>query len=190
MKATPFSTAPRADYRKVDFFPTHPGWTQALLNVVKFDGVISEPCAGKGHMVEVLERNGYQVEASDLTDYGCGYPVKDCFSIDGYENVVTNPPFTHAERMVEHWLKTTRKKVAVLVRLFWLESAHRLTLFQNYQPLHVIVVPERMPIPGFVNKHGKQLTCQFPHCWIVWDNSVKADKTELLWSSSRNPTLT
>ena len=58
--------------REYDFFPTHPLWTEALLNVERFTGTISEPCAGDGSMVKVLVDAGYVVDASDIRDYGAG----------------------------------------------------------------------------------------------------------------------
>ena len=55
-----------ADLEGPDFCPT-PEWaTHALIDNEAFAGTIWEPACGDGIMVQVLERTGCPVEASDL----------------------------------------------------------------------------------------------------------------------------
>lgn len=160
-----------------DFFPTHPAWTRALLNHVRFDGIISEPCAGDGAVVRVLEANGYTVDASDLVDRGAGYRVESAFHIERHENVVTNPPYSDVEDLIEHWLKTTERKIAVLVRMGLLEGQRRYNrLFSEHPPAMVVIIPERMPVPGVKSQ-------SFNHIWLIWEPGVTT--TKLVWASSR-----
>jgi hypothetical protein len=103
--------------------------------------------------------------------------VKDALSITSHENVVTNPPYNRCEELIEHWLRTTSGKVALLLRLNWLEGQGRYEKFKLSRPYRVVVVVNRMRVFG--------KTSQFPHAWFIWDCSKRNRKTELIWEWAR-----
>jgi len=72
----------RASSGKVkDGFVQTPSYvTEELLDNESFEGDILEPCCGKGAISIVFKEKGYDIESSDLIDYGYG-KVKDLFDI-------------------------------------------------------------------------------------------------------------
>ena len=55
-----------SDREQNDFYATEPKATELLLEKETFNKNILEPCAGKGHMRDVLVSHGYNVTATDL----------------------------------------------------------------------------------------------------------------------------
>lgn len=156
-----------------DFYPTDPAWVRLLLLEEKFEGDVTEPCAGDGAMVAELEKHGLIVKSSDISPK-VGRMIKlDAFDITDHVNVITNPPYGIAYDLINHWLKTTSGKVAVLVRLGFLESKLRFGLFTEMPPSKVIICSSRMRVSG--------KTSQFAHAWIVWDCSAPHPDTLLRW---------
>ncbi len=85
-------------------------------------------------------------------------------------NIVTNPPYVLAEEFVRHALKYTRYRVAVLVRLAFLEGqARRRRLFVPFPPELVLVLSTRPSMPPgdlpIAAKGGK-----VAYAWVTWNN--------------------
>ena len=125
-----------ADLDGPDFFPT-PRWaTFALIDNEKFSGDIWECACGDGTMSKVLEETGCTVLSSDLHDRGYGEIGLDFLTSTRYaDNIVSNPPFNSAEGFVARGVKHARKKLALLLRLAFLEGANRArTIFSECPP--------------------------------------------------------
>lgn len=90
-------------------------------------------------------------------------------------NIVTNAPFRGAFGMVDHWLRITTGKVALLTAASFLESKARGRFFTDHPPNLVAMVCKRM------NVFDKP--SQFPHVWIVWDNENRPSFTTLKWET-------
>ena len=89
-------------------------------------------------MSRVLEAAGYEVVSRDLVDRGYG-EVADFLAIDNLEwdgNIVTNPPYKYAQEFVEKALSIIPegKKVAMFLKLTFLEGKARRTLFRSTPP--------------------------------------------------------
>lgn len=162
---------PSVDRERDDFYPTPPEGTRALLAVEQFHGSIWEPACGCGAMSRVLEAAGHEVISTDLIDRGYGTPHVD-FLLD-YQtravNVVTNPPFKHAEDFARHALAIAPGKVALLCRLAWLEGIGRRKLFTGTPLARVWIFSKRLrmqrgrlPLPG---EGGGPLA----FAWFVWE---------------------
>ena len=135
-----------ADLEGPDFFPT-PEWaTHALIDNEAFEGMIWEPACGDGSMVKVLERTGCPVEASDLYDRGYGEAGIDFLHAGRIvDNIVTNPPYNSAEGFVRAGIAQSRRKLALLLRLAFLEGANRQkTIFAVTPPARIWVFSERI----------------------------------------------
>lgn len=168
----------KIELKGADFYPT-PFWaTEALLYMESFEGKITEPCCGEGHISEVLKNNNFNTIDSDLLDYNYGI-VKNAFDIKEAENIITNPPYNLAIEMLEHFLKITKKKIALLLRLSFLESKKRYNFFQDNPPKNVLVFSERLSLSpkGIQIKGGGTIS----YAWFVWDKEVKNNITELKW---------
>jgi hypothetical protein len=163
-----------------DFYPT-PSWaTHALLLCEKFEGSVLEPCCGDGSMAKVIQEAGYSVTSSDKFDRGFGaYPV-DAFTYSGnVTNVITNPPYNLAYELLDHFLPITDNKIALLLRLSFLESKKRYSLFQTTPPSTVHIFSERLSLaPAGTEVQGGGTVS---YGWFVWDKADTSKQTVLKW---------
>ena len=165
-----------------------PWWTvKALTDRVGFDGDILDPCCGGGNIVKELRAIGYPCWAGDIEERGFerqffGDFLAEPGWIKSYEaslvvsvfppkinHIVTNPPYAIAQKIVERGLATVPGKVCVLVRLSFLASQGRNSLFRSRRVSRVIILSNRpsMP-PGGTDIPAKGGMHDF--CWIVFDN--------------------
>ena len=169
-----------ADLDGPDFYPT-PGWaTVALVQNEEFVGEIWEPACGDGAMSQVLEGAGNAVFSSDLFDRGFGKPGVDFLNSEREtENIVTNPPFHSAEAFVHKGLASASRKLALLLRLAFLEGGRRQrSIFNVTPPSRVWVFSERITFyPKDAERKGSGTTA---YAWFVWDKQT-IGSTELRW---------
>jgi hypothetical protein len=144
----------------------------------RFDGDVWESACGDGAMAEVISDAGNPVISSDLYDRGFGEVGHDFLSTDRRRpNIITNPPFNSAEGFVSRALVAADRKFALLLRLAFLEGAHRAnTIFHRNPPARVWVFSERIT---FYMK-GAQVAGSgtTAYAWFVWDKD-HAGRTEL-----------
>lgn len=177
-------------HNSLEDFPTQPWATRAL-----FDHLIErlwwpyvdrasvrEPAANRGHMVGPLKEWFGRVEASDIFDYGAGFPVQDYLFGPLPERTdwtVTNPPFRLAEQFIERALQCS-DVVAMFVRTAFLEGVNRHRgLFSVRRPLMVLQFSERVPLhKGKLTPQGSTATA---YCWIIWDSRRPNASTEFDW---------
>jgi len=169
-----------ADLDGPDFYPT-PRWaTFALIDNEPFRGEIWECACGDGAMSVVLEETGNSVISSDLYDRGYGEIGHDFLgTVRKYPNIITNPPFHSAEGFVASALNNATHKFALLLRLAFLESAHRArTIFHVHPPSRVWVFSERITFyPKNAVRAGSGTTA---YAWFVWDKD-HFGPTQLAW---------
>lgn len=169
-----------ADLDGPDFFPT-PAWaTHALIDNETFEGDIWESACGNGAMAEVLATAGNRVISTDLVDRGYGEGGVDFLHTNRRAaNVVTNPPYNAAEGFVRSGLHAADRKVALLLRLAFLEGANRQrTVFTENPPSRVWVFSERITFyPEGAIQKGTGTTA---YAWFVWDKDA-AEGSELRW---------
>lgn len=169
-----------ADLQGPDYFPT-PEWaTHALIDNEGFEGEIWEPACGDGAMSRVLERTGCPVHSTDLFDRGYGEAGVDFLRADHVsDNIVTNPPYNSAEAFVRAGLARSRRKMALLLRLAFVEGANRQrTIFTKTPPTRVWVFSERITFyPAGAVQKGSGTTA---YAWFVWDQQDPG-KTEMKW---------
>jgi hypothetical protein len=169
-----------ADLQGPDYFPT-PAWaTHALIANEQFEGSIWEPACGDGAMSRVLETTGASVLSTDLFDRGYGEAGLDFLRSDYVaDNIVTNPPYNSAEAFVKAGLMLARRKVALLLRLAFVEGANRQrTIFTKTPPTRIWVFSERITFyPASAVQKGSGTTA---YAWFVWDKQDIA-KTEMKW---------
>lgn len=169
-----------ADLDGPDYFPT-PTWaTHALVDSEKFDGDIWECACGDGAMSRVLEQTGSEVYSSDLYDRPYGDSGVDFLTANRRaSNIVTNPPYNSAEGFVKAGLEKTDRKLALLLRLAFLEGSNRnRTIFTVTPPARVWVFSERITFyPAGMKAAGSGTTA---YAWFVWDKDAPT-ATELKW---------
>lgn len=168
----------------IDFYPTPPGATRALLARETFPGQVWEPACGNGKMSEVLINHGLEVLSSDLYDYGYGFTGVN-FLTDwpdmNVDCIITNPPFIHASAFITRAYEVARHKVAMLIKMTYLSGIRRYELFQKIPPSKIYVFCT--PIPYYSGEELKKGS--FTHCWFVWDKSVPVSAPSLFWIPER-----
>lgn len=164
---------PSADRDKDDFYPTPAPATWALLRAEQFGPVIWEPACGDGAISKVLTAAGHEVISTDLNDMGFGEPRIDFLMEQRLlaPHIITNPPFKNAEAFVRKALDLGADKVAMLLRLAWLEGSERKCLFESTPLARVHVASRRLQMlrGGKMEKAGGGSMIAF--AWFVWDRS-------------------
>ena len=164
---------------KDDFYPTPPFATNALLNAETFVGDVWEPACGDGAISKVLIDRGFSVKSSDLIDRGYGTPGVD-FLLDfktTAENIITNPPFKHAEEFARHAINIAERKIAFLCRLAWLEGKARKVMFQETPLSRVLVFSKRVPMLRGGEAMHKGGGGMIAFAWYVWDHEHNGPPT-------------
>lgn len=167
------------DRQEDDFYATDPKAVEALLKVEKFTPYILEPACGMGHISHTLEQAGYKVISQDKVYRGYGLKeTKDFFEIEKIMkmDIVTNPPYKYAAEFVEHALDIIDEgsKVAMFLKLTFLESVKRLKLFKKYPPQTVYVFSKRQ-VCAKNGDFDAANTAAVAYAWFVWKKGFTGD---------------
>lgn len=159
-----------------DFYATPAATTLALLAVEQFTGPIWEPACGDGAISRVLIERGHDVISTDLIDRGFGMGRRD-FLMEGEllaPNILTNPPFSEADAFALHALHLGAEKVAIFMRLAWLEGGARYQrLWSRHPPVRVWQFSKRQTLwkGGDPNAREKGGTIAFS--WFVFERGYR-----------------
>lgn len=170
------SSTKRGSQRNNNDYYATPAWvTDRLLKHIPLPGgTWLEPSAGDGAIVRaLLAHRQIQIHANEidsqhqpllLTSGAHTVTIGDFFDMKSssgtYDVCIGNPPFALAEEFVEHSVSMS-KEVVFLLRLGFLESKRRRSLFDKIGVPDVYVLPER---PSFIN--GKTDSCAYG--WFRW----------------------
>ncbi len=163
------------------FYETPEEATISLLEREKFEGTIWEPACGNGAISQVLKDYGHEVYSSDIVyrGYGSGWQIdflKQELASGYRDNVITNPPFKLDKQFVERALTVTNKKVAMFLRLAFLESQNRKAMFENTPLARVYVFSKRLTLyPGDMPMEERGGSGSMTFCWMVWDHEYKGE---------------
>ena len=157
---------------KHDYYATDPRTIDELLAVEEFPGRVWEPACGEGHMSERLKANGVDVYSTDLIDRGYGDGVLDflqCRDKVASTHIITNPPYKYGREFVERSLDLVDEghKVAMFLKLTFLEGKERRKMFQTVPPRTVYVYSSRRKcaMNGEFDKVGSSAAA---YAWFVW----------------------
>jgi hypothetical protein len=154
-----------------DFYPTPPYATLELLKKEQFEGSIWECACGDGAISKLLPRE--KLFSSDLYNRGYGISDLDFLNCNDKKtnNIITNPPYKLAQEFVVHALECTDKKVAMLLKLNFLEGQKRYELFNNTPLKAVYVFSKRLSFDKG-NEKGKG-NGLLAYAWYIWEHSYK-----------------
>lgn len=175
------SIAPKPEREPDDFYPTPPEATKSLLALERFPQWIWEPACGDGALSRVLLEAGHNVVSTDLVDRGYGEPRRD-FLMEHQllaPAIVTNPPFKLAEEFVERACALGASKIALLLRLAWLEGTTRKELFERTRLSRVHVSSRRLTFGRGGTDFGKGNGGMIAFAWFVWDRTATAERAEI-----------
>lgn len=172
------------DAEENDYYATEPRAVELLLEKEQFDHIIWEPACGEGHISKVLKAHGYEVHSTDLIDRAFGDGTEDFLAHDNAlplsVDIITNPPYKFAREFVEKALTIVAEghKVAMFVKLTFLEGQARRELFRRYPPKAVYVSSARLECGknGVFTGSGSAVA----YCWIVWQKGHQGP-THLKW---------
>lgn len=160
----------------IDFYKT-PTWAvEKLIEKISFNGEVLEPASGSGAISKVLEANGYKVISQDIRidDSVYGRKGQDIFEIKDMKvkNTITNPPYYCAQDFVLKSLELTEEKVALLLKLQFLEGAKRYEFFKNTPLKYVLVFCKRITMyPEGQEKPKNSGTIAY--AWFIWEHGYK-----------------
>jgi hypothetical protein len=166
---------PRRSRQKDDWYPTPPEVTVALLDSEAFDGPIWEPCCGDGSMATVIASRGYHVVSSDLVDrgftelHGADFDVLRIGRLLA-PNIVTNPPFVLAPKVISHLLSLEPDSLALLLKSTFWHARSRSALFERHPPAVIHALTWR---PDFLGYGGPTMEA----VWCVWRRGHRSGTT-------------
>lgn len=175
-----------------DYYATEPKALELLLKLETFSPYVWECACGEGHLSNVLAHHGYKVRSSDIIDRGYpGTEVIDFLNIskDDIKNevsrdIITNPPYKFAKEFAEHALDISMDgtKVAMFLKVQFLEGKARRALFEKYPPKMIWVASSRL----LCAKNGEFQRMRdgggsaVAYAWFIWEKGYTG-KTTIGW---------
>lgn len=171
----------KEDRDKLDYYASDPNNLVRFLDRIAEDDslVLSkniwEPACGEGHLSEVLSSRGYEVFNTDIEDRGYKnqHLTKDFFEFtnkyDG--DILTNPPFSLAEKMIQHSLELLNygRYVIMFVRIQFLEGAKRYNdLFSKKELKYVYVFSSRAKTAMGGNFDKYKAAPAMCYAWVIF----------------------
>lgn len=161
------------DRAEHDFYATDPIAMNILLNVESFNRNVWECAVGAGHLARVLEENGYNVRCSDIIDRGYPNTQKiDFLRYNGRFNgdIITNPPYKFASQFLEKAMDIIGdgNKVAMFLKLTFLEGKERKEMFKKYPPKTIYVSSSRINCAKNGNFDDSKSSA-VAYAWYIWE---------------------
>ena len=134
-------------------------------------------------MANVLKANGYNVRNSDLIVRKESIEQLDFLKSneiwDG--DIITNPPYKYATKFIYKALESVKdgNKVAMFLKLQFLEGKERKKLFEKHPPKTVYVSSSRLNCAKNGNFNTYQSSA-VAYCWYVWVKGYTGD-TVIKW---------
>ncbi len=170
-----------------DYYATEPKAIELLLEQETFNPYVWECACGGGHLSKVLCEKGYKVKSSDIVNRGYeNTEIIDFLKVtkkdidgDFSRDIITNPPYKYAKEFVEHALDISMDstKVAMFLKLTFLESKKRRKLFEKYPPKVIYVSSSRLQCAknGDFETYGKGANTAVAYGWFVWEKGFTGD---------------
>ena len=172
--------------RDTDDWYVEPEWvSERLFELEKFEGAIWDSACGLGRIVASARYAGLIAHGSDVvvrTEQHLG-PIDflKCTKPWG-PNIVSNPPFKHAEAFVKHALGLAERKVAMLLPANWVQGDKRSRWLEQTPLARVYFITPRpsMPPGAVVAAGGKPGNGTTDYCWMVWQRG-RVGPADIRW---------
>lgn len=151
--------------------------SRALFAVEAFSGVIWDPACGSGRIVEQATSLGLKAVGTDVVRRSDICSARLDFLKDNpdfkFDNIVTNPPFSEAERFVRRALKIVPEggKIAAILPIVWLTGFSTKRDWLPGSPLRKVfpLSPRPSMPPGRVIEAGERPgNGTKDYCWLLW----------------------
>ena len=170
-----------------DFYATDPVAAELLLELEQFSTNIWECACGEGHLSKVFEKHGHTVKSTDLIERGYGEGGVNFLNITDYVfdgDIITNPPYKYATDFIYKAIELIPDghKVAMFLKIQFLEGKSRKKLFQQYPPKTVYVSSSRLLCAKNADFVGMKAGggSAVAYAWYVWEKGYTGH-TELKW---------
>lgn len=169
-----------------NLYETPPEAMRTLLSFKRFSPKVWEPACGKGAISRMLEDAGYQVELSDLVDYGTADRHGELQRVENFlasapraddpdrPDIITNPPYgADLNAFVAHALRVHRpRRMALLLNLNFLcgfDDPDRNFVLDEMPPARVYVFSRRLPMMHRDGWTGDIASSRMNTAWFVWE---------------------
>lgn len=178
--ASNHGSQPREEH---DYYATDPIAMELLLEKETFSKDIWECACGEGHLSKVLRAHGYNVRSTDLVDRDFGEAGVDFLAqterFDG--DIITNPPYKYAKEFVQKAVEsvTDGHKVAMFLKVQFLEGKGRRELFEKYPPKYIYISSNRICCcknGDFSPEQRKNNSAQ-AYAWYIWEKGFSGEPT-------------
>lgn len=164
-----------------DYYATDPIAIKLLLELEDFNKNIWEPACGEGHLSKVLVESGYNVYSSDLIDRGYGeqFDFINGTSLQFNGDIITNPPYKLSVDFIKRSLDLipTGNKVAMFLKIQFLEGKARKKLFKEYPPKVIWVSSSRITCAK--NADFEKMKAgggsAVAYAWFIWEKGYQGD---------------
>jgi len=171
-----------AEEREInDYYATDPKAAELLLQLEDFSDNIWECASGEGHLAQVFKKAGHNVKCSDLIDRTGDTEIINFLEFNGTfdGDIITNPPYKFAQDFVEKAMDIIPDghKVAMFLKLQFLEGKGRRSLFDKYPPKTVYVASGRLLCAknGEFEKMKAGGGSAVAYAWYVWEKGYNGD---------------
>lgn len=173
------SSHSQTDRAQYDYYATDPQAVKELLQKESFFEDILEPACGGGHISQVLKCKGYNVISADIVqrnysgqDYTADF-LRD--NLKWHGDIITNPPYMYAAEFVEHALDVIDDghKVAMFLKLTFLEGEKRRTLFEQNPPRKIYVFTKRINCALNGDEKFFNMSSAVCYAWFIWEKGNK-----------------
>lgn len=160
-------------------------------NFIRPTQTLVDPHCGSGVWLDEFAKRGYPLIGADISadaealkrypDDTFQHNFEDPWPFAAHQSedwIIGNPPYAEAEKHVRQALDIATQGVAFLLRLAFLSSQQRLSLFRLHPPTEVWVLVER---PSFTGKG----TDQYDYAFFIWSARHRGQPTQLRWLSWR-----
>jgi hypothetical protein len=161
-----------------------PSWVSSrLFEVEPFIGIIHDPAAGSGQIVNAARSRGLEATGADVAPCIEGMCAIDFFKDrNNVDNVISNPPYALLREFALHALTLTMRKVALLAPVARLNAAGR---WLEDTPLRRVwllsprpsIPPHQLILDGQIPQGGR-----VDFCWLIWQQGFHGAPTlHWLW---------
>lgn len=183
-KATTFSTlgaSSHSNYERAenDYYATDPVAIDRLFEQYSFDKKIWECACGGNHLSNRISDYGHDVFATDIIDRNGVDEIVDFLQTEKeWEgDIITNPPYKYAQQFVEKGLSILKpnKKLALFLKLTFLEGQKRKEMFRKHPPKYVYVFSKRVQCAMNGDKEMFKKSSAACYAWFIWEKEFTGE---------------
>lgn len=168
------------DREENDYYATDPKAIKDLSKFVNIEWTVWENACWEWNLSKELEKiDNVSVLSTDLVNrwYWTQLDFLNDNVSQGFDWIITNPPYKHWKERIEKSFNYTRK-VAVLMKLVFLESINRHEFFKTSGLKKVLVYSKRLWV--YKNNIKTKNSWLIAYAWFVFDKDYKW-KPEIDW---------